>query len=207
MLYKEIILVGYSGHGLVVAETAIDSNLNLKHYTEIQQMAINPFELNYLGFEGDEKFEYWNNRFGFILGSGDNKIRRKIADFIISKKGEIFNTISPYASVSKKITIGIGNFIARNAAVNPLASIGNFCILNTGCIVEHECIINHGAHIAPGVVLAGNVAIGENTFVGANSVVKQGISIGSNVVIGAGSVIINDIPDGKKIVGNPGREI
>jgi sugar O-acyltransferase (sialic acid O-acetyltransferase NeuD family) len=140
----------------------------------------------------------------FILGIGDNAIRVKVAQLIKSKNKKIRNVIHPTASIGQKVTIGEGNFIARNVSINPLASISNYCILNTGCIVEHECVINQGVHVAP---VAGNVTVGENTFIGANAVIKQGITIGKNVVIGAGSVVLKDVLDHKIVVGNPAKEI
>ncbi|WP_445749691.1 acetyltransferase [Polaribacter sp.] len=204
---KKIILAGYSGHGFVVAEAAQQANLPLAYYAEYNELAVNPFGLNYLGFEGNDLFTGWNEDFDFILGIGDNAIRVKVAQLIKSKNKQIQNVIHPTASIGQHVTIGEGNFIARNVSVSPLASIGNYCILNTGCIVEHECIIHDGVHIAPGAVLAGNVTVGENTFVGANAVVKQGVVIGKNVIIGTGSVVLKDILDQKKIAGNPAKEI
>lgn len=207
MLDKKIILVGYSGHGFVVAEAAIVSNLPLKYYSEFNELNINPFNLDYLGFEGNRTFAGWDNNCDFILGIGDNSIRNKVAQLIKTKTKNILNVIHPLASIGLKVTIGEGNFIAKNVAINPLARIGNYCILNTGCIIEHECIIDNGVHVAPGVVLAGNVTVGENTFIGANAVVKQGVSIGKNVVIGAGTVVIRDVLDNIKIAGNPAKQI
>ena len=204
---REVVLVGYSGHGYVVADAAIASNMNLIYYTDKKQITKNPFDLSYLGFEGEFDNLFWNNEYDYILGIGDNLIRRKTADLLISKGVELLNVIQPSASISAKVQYGIGNFISRNVSVNALVEIGDICILNTGCIIEHECIIGNGVHIAPGAVLAGNVEIGENTFVGANSVIKQGVIIGANVIIGAGSVILNDIADNSKMVGNPGREL
>ncbi len=207
MLNKEVVLVGYSGHGYVVAEAAIASNMNLRNYTDKKQITRNPFDLAYLGFEDDSDFAFWNKEYDYILGIGDNLIRRKTADLLISKGVDLLNVIHPSASISAKVQFGIGNFISRNVSVNALVEIGDTCILNTGCIIEHECIIGNGVHIAPGAVLAGNVKIGDNTFVGASSVIKQGVKIGANVIIGAGSVILKNIADNRKIVGNPGKEI
>jgi sugar O-acyltransferase (sialic acid O-acetyltransferase NeuD family) len=204
---KKIILSGYSGHGFVVAEAAHQSNMPLLYYSEYNELNTNPFGLYYLGFEGNDSFEGWNEDFDFILGIGDNAIRVKVAQLIKSKNKKISNVIHPTASIGQKVTIGEGNFIARNVSVSPLVSISNYCILNTGCIVEHECVINQGVHIAPGAVLAGNVTVGENTFIGANAVIKQGVVIGKNVIIGAGSVVLKDILDQKKIAGNPAKEI
>ncbi len=207
MLNKEVVIVGYSGHGYVVAEAAIASNINLRYYTDKKKISKNPFDLHYLGFEDDLDFPFWGKDYDYILGIGDNLLRRKSADLLITKGVDLPNVIHPSASISSKVEFGIGNFISRNVSVNALVEIGDICILNTGGIIEHECIIGNGVHVAPGAVLAGNVEIGDNTFVGANSVIKQGVKIGANVIIGAGSVILKDIADNIKIVGNPGKEI
>ena len=203
---NSIAIIGYSGHSFVVLDAAKQMGLEVKYYCERNQVSFNPFEINYLGDEGSESFN-WNAVDGFILGIGDNKIRQKVADLIVTKKKTILNVVHPSSVISNYATVGIGNFIAANVNVNALASIGDHCILNTGCIVEHECVIENGVHIAPGAVLAGNVFVGENSFVGANSVVKQGVRIGKEVTVGAGSVVIKDIPDHETWVGNPAKKI
>ena len=207
MLNREVVLVGYSGHGYVVADVALESNMNLRFYTDKKPNAKNPFDLSYLGFEGNLNYKFWDKECSYIFGIGDNLIRRKTADIIISQGKESINLIHSSALISTNVQFGIGNFISRNVSVNALVRIGDICILNTGCIIEHECVIGNGVHVAPGAVLAGNVEIGDNTFVGANTVIRQGVKIGKNVIIGAGSVILKDIVDNKKIVGNPGKEI
>lgn len=207
MLGNEVVLVGYSGHGFVVAEAAQSMGLPLKYYTEPSELSRNPFQLEYLGFEGSESFVGWRENMDFILGIGDNYIRQKVSIQILSKEKELLNVIHSESSISAKTVIGKGNIFARNASVNPMVKIGNSCILNTGCIVEHECVIMDCVHIAPGAVLAGNVEIGERTFVGANAVIKQGVKIGKDVIVGAGSVVLKDIPDNTKVAGNPSRKI
>lgn len=207
MLDKEVILVGYAGHGFVVAEAALSSGIKLMGYTELRKAELNPFELDYLGFELDADFEGWATDKPYILGIGDNQIRQKAAHFIVSKEKRILNVVHPSSSISHTCIIGHGNFISRNVAINTLARLGDFCIINTGAIIEHECIIGNAVHIAPGAVLAGNVSVGDLSFIGANAVIKQGVHIGKNVVIGAGAVVLKDVADHQKIVGNPGRTI
>jgi sugar O-acyltransferase (sialic acid O-acetyltransferase NeuD family) len=204
---NKIVLVGYSGHGLVVAEAAITSQMNLQFYAEKKEIKANPFNLDYLGFEGDDSFLAWDKPYSFILGIGDNTIRKNVAELIFNKNKTLLNVISNSANISENSAIGKGNFISKNAVINVMSEIGDYCILNTGCIVEHDCQIANGVHIAPGAVLLGNVTVGEQSFIGANAVVKENITIGRNVIIGAGSVVLRDVPDHSKIVGNPGRAI
>ena len=186
-------IIGYSGHGLVVAEAAIQSGLDLKFYSDIDKKVVNPYHLQYIGDESKPQFSYWKKNIRFMLGVGSNIIRTKCAKRVLSEGVLLVNVIHPSASLTKEFTLGTGNFIARNVSINPLVSIGDFCIINTNAIIEHECIIGNSVHVAPGVVLLGAVKIGDGSFIGANSVIKQGVKIGSNVTIMPGSVVEKDI--------------
>ena len=207
MLDRSIILVGYSGHGLVVADTALEGNAKIIGYSEKYFNKFNPFKLNYFGDESNPNFRGWDLDVDFLLGIGNNVIREKIYKLIVKKGKKVVSICHSTSSVSKFAIVGEGIFINRNVTVNAFSNIGNNVILNTGCIIEHECEIHDNVHIAPGVVLAGNVKIGSGSFIGANAVIKQGVEIGNNVIVGAGTVVLSDIPEGKKIVGNPHRYI
>ena len=207
MSAKQILLIGYSGHGLVVADTALEHQLTIIGYTERAVRSFNPFHLDYLGDESASDFLGWTMEVDFLIGVGDNSIREKIFKLVLSKGKNVHTLIHSSSSISRFSELGTGVFVNRNVSINAFAMVGNNVLLNTGCIVEHECVIGDSVHIAPGAVLAGNVEIGERTFIGANSVIKQGVKIGKDVVVGAGSVVLNNIPSGKKWVGNPGRFI
>ncbi len=202
---KSIILIGYSGHALVVADAAYSRQLEIKGYIDSNIKSNNPFGLSHLG---TDTVLNEINKFNveLFVSIGDNNVRKKI--FEKYSTDFLFATIQHgKAVVNSFVTIAPGTLVAAGAIINPLANIGKSCIINTGAIIEHECIIGDFTHIAPGTVLAGNVTVGDCTFIGANSVVKQGINIGNNVTIGAGSVIIRDVPDGVTVVGNPGRVV
>ena len=204
---KKLILVGYSGHAFVVAETALENGFDVIGYSDKEESYSNPHNLSYLGFEKNGDFIGWQKDVAFVLGIGDNELRQNISYLIESKGKTVETIIHKTANISKSVVIGNGSFINKNVVVNAFAAVGKNVILNTGCIIEHECILADAVHIAPGAVLAGNVSIGERTFVGANAVIKQGIVVGKDVVIGAGTVVITNISDGKKVVGNPGKII
>lgn len=201
---KDIILVGYSGHGYVVYDAVLLDEQSITSYCDYAEVSFNPFNLEYTGNEGSDDFD-WSIDCDFVLGLGDNKLRVKVGDYILSKNKRLMTVIHPKSIVSPYCTINKGTFINAGAIVNAFANIGAMCIINSGAIVEHECVLGKGVHIAPGAVLAGNVAVGQQTFIGANSVVRQGIKIGENCTIGAGSVIVKDIPDNSIVYGNPAK--
>lgn len=203
----EIVVIGYSGHAYVVIDAAEKAGLQVKAYAEKEERAQNPFKLEYLGFEGDENFEGWDKGYEFILGIGDNRIRERVVERIISKKEKLRSVLHSSANIGSHVEIGEGTFVAAGAIINPLVKIGKAVIINTGAIVEHECQIGGCAHIASGAVLAGNVKVGDRSFIGANTVIKEGVEIGNDVIIGAGTVVLNDVESESKVVGNPGRLI
>ena len=205
MSIDKVILIGYSGHGFVIADEAMQNKVNLFGYAEKSVLSFNPYHLNYLGNENDINFFKKHNGSSYLIGIGDNSIRERVYQLVFSQQNIILTLVSKSATVSGLASIGNGTFVNKNVSINALAKIGNNVILNTACIIEHECLIADSVHIAPGAVLAGNVEVGERSFIGANSVIKQGVKIGKDVIVGAGTVVVKDIPDGVKILGNPSR--
>jgi len=203
---RKVVLLGYSGHGFVLAEALIQNGYELIGYADSGKRENNPYGIPFLGNERSFDFD-WSSQLLYALGVGNNEIREELAKRVLSNGGRLVSVIHPEASISKDLQIGNGSFIARNAAVNPLVKVGSNVILNTSCVIDHECIIEDNVHIAPGAVLAGNVKVGKGAFVGANCVVKEGVIIGERSIIGAGSVIIKDVDAAAMMVGNPGKNI
>ena len=200
----KVILIGYSGHGIVVSEAAVLSGFQIIGYTDRKELSINPYNFDFLGNENDPNFnwEYCNS---YLLGVGSNSIRERIASRVENAGSKCMTVIHPKSSLATTVVIGEGTFVARNVAVNPLVQIGKNAILNTNCTIDHECMIGNNVHIAPGAVLAGNVVVHDGVFIGANAVVKQGVIIGRNAIVGAGSVVLRNVEENQVVVGNPAR--
>lgn len=204
----KLVLIGYSGHGYVAAETIIAEDDEITGYCDREKKDLNPYGLRYLGSEEREEVLQVIGEYAFHIGIGDNNIREKVFLRLSKLSQARFHTaVHPSAVIASTAEVGTGVLIAAGAIVNPLASIGKGVICNTGSIIEHECRVEDFAHIAPGAVLAGNVTVGKKSFIGANAVIKQGVTIGKKVTVGAGSVILRNIPDGAVVVGNPGRPL
>ena len=94
MLDRNILLVGYSGHGMVVADTAVENNFKLIGYTEKIINISNPFNLEYFGNESNPDFIGWGLDVDFLLGIGDNKRREIIFNLIIRNGKKVISLIN-----------------------------------------------------------------------------------------------------------------
>lgn len=201
---KEVIIIGASGHGKVIADI-IQLNGNivkgfLDDNEKIQGKSIVGFPV--LG-KTEDYVKYPDCE--FVIAIGDANIRKKIADSLDVKW---HTAVHPKSTVSNLDTsIGEGTVVMANAVVNPSAKIGRHCIINTGAVVEHDNVLGDFVHISPNATLAGAVTVGKMTHIGVGAAVKQVISITSDCIIGAGTVVIKDITQSGTYVGVPARKI
>ena len=86
---RKITLVGYGGHAIVVADTALALGVPLKYYVNKSEVHHNPFKLSYIGDEWSDDFDKWSEC-SFLLGIGCNTARMKVADLIKSVVTSIF---------------------------------------------------------------------------------------------------------------------
>ena len=114
MLDKKNVIIGYSGHAYVVAESFISKGNTVSYYTDLNEASNNPFSLTYLGFESSSNFKGWEMQLNYILGIGDNNLREKVAKLILSKSNILENVIDPHAVISKSTNIGNGVFVSKS---------------------------------------------------------------------------------------------
>lgn len=197
LMRKEVIVIGASGHGKVIADIIKCSGDK------------------FIGFLDDDaskkgvlgkvaECEKYKDKY-FIIGIGNNAIRRKIAEKYPNL--QYYIAVHPTAVMSENVSLGNGTVVMANVVVNANAQIGDHCILNTSCVVEHDNIIANYVHISPGAVLCGTVRVGENTHIGASVVVKNNITITNDVQIGCGGVVVKDIELSGTYVGIPVKEL
>lgn len=141
----------------------------------------------------------------FIIAIGDNLVRKKNFEAMLSRGWFAVNAIDVVSNFGKNLTIGVGNVFFPYSCINSETKIGNNVIINTHAVIEHDCSISDHSHIGPNATLCGGVSVGTGTFIGAGATIIPGIKIGAWSVIGAGSVVIRDVPDNTTVVGNPAK--
>lgn len=142
-----------------------------------------------------------------IIAIGDNAVRMRLADKATSMGFELVTVIHPRATVAQGVKIGGGSVLMAGSVVNPGATIGDNCIINTCASVDHDCVLEEGVHICPGAHLAGGITVGRGTMIGIGACVRDQVRIGRNCIIGAGAAVVCDIPDGSIAVGVPAKVI
>lgn len=200
---KDIVLVGFGGHGKSVADTILRmKQYHIVGYTELQEMADAGYP--YLGT--DEKLEELYQKgvpcaavcVGYL---GKGTTRDKLYQILMEIGYELPVIADPSAVISKSAVVGEGSFIGKNAVINAGAGVGKMTIINTGAIVEHECRIEDFSHIAVGAVLCGQSCVGDHVLVGAGSVLIQNVQVGRQAVIAAGTTVLHDVAEGQTYYG------
>ena len=198
---KQLVIIGASGHGKVVADIAkrmgndeirfLDDN---KELTECGGYPVVGDCSQYMSFACD-----------IIVAIGNTKIREQMMCDLIQAGKPIPTLIHPSAVIGENVLIGEGTVVVAGAIINPGTAIGRGCIINTGASVDHDCKIEDFVHVSVGAHVAGTVFIGRGTWIGAGAVVSNNVEICSGCMIGAGAVVINDICERGTYVGIPAR--
>jgi len=194
---SKICLFGASGHGKVVRDIAVNSNIEVEVFIDDKPKSKFIDTIPVVEFKELSKYE--SNK--FIISIGNNHVRKVISEKIKMKYTSLIHNT---AIISPSVNISEGTVVMAGVLINVDSNIGKHAVINTAAIVEHDCNIGDFVHISPNATITGNVCIGEGTHIGAGAIVIPNIKIGKWATIGAGSIIINDIPDYAVVVGNPG---
>lgn len=201
---KKLLIIGASGHGKVVADTALRNG-----YEKIAFLDDNESVTECMGFPviGKTSTIYSYPDADAFVAIGNPGIRERIQKELTEKGVKIVTLIHPSAVIGTKVQIGAGTVIMAGAVINPDTCIGNGCIINTGATVDHDNKIADFAHVSVGSHLAGTVTIGKKTWIGVGAAVSNNITICDDCMIGAGAVIIKDIAEPGTYVGVPARKV
>lgn len=198
---KQLIIMGASGHGKVVADIA-----KYNGYSDISFLDDNDFVTECNGYKVLGKVEdYKNYDCDFFVAIGNAHVRAKILQELISAGKSIATLVHPDAVIGENVKIDKGTVVMAGAVINPSTTIGEGCIINTCASVDHDNVIGDYVHISVGAHTAGTVKIGNNTWLGIGAVVSNNITVCDNCMVGAGAVVIKNIEEEGTYIGVPAK--
>ena len=199
---RPYIIIGAGGHAAVIADILFKCGCTVKGFLDdAVDVGTDVLDAKVIG-----KVESCRNHPEclFIIGVGDNSIRKRIAE---SYRLEYGVAIHPSAVVGRHVEIGCGSALMAGCIVNPGTAIGQHCIINTGACIDHDNKISDFAHVSPGAALGGTVFVGSMSHIGIGSCIKNNIIICDNVVVGAGAAVVSDIVESGIYIGVPARKL
>ena len=204
-MYRPIALIGYGGHGAVIAEILQLTGKTVLGYFDRAPRSNDPLSLAYLG--DDKRINKEKLTDACILVTiGDNRRREELSEWANNDSLPVAPcVVHPHAQISPYASIGFGSMVGVQAAVNIGATVGRGVILNTSSIIEHDCTVGDYSHVAPGAKVLGGVRMGRGCLIGSGAVILPGLTIGDYVTVGAGAVVTKDALSGLTVKGNPAR--
>lgn len=204
-MHRDVIIIGASGHAKVIADIVKKSNDNLIGFLddniELENKVI--FDNKKVIGKISDCNKYRDKL--FIIGIGNNKIRKEIAE---RYSLNWYTAIHPNAIIANEVEIGDGTAIMAGSIINTGTRVGRHCIINTSSSLDHDNILEDYVHISPGAHLAGNVTVKTETWICLGAIVINNITIEKNNIIGAGTVVVRNInEENGTFVGVPSHKV
>lgn len=203
----KLAILGASGHGKVVADTAECCGWQTVEFFDdawpgLQKNGVWPVV-------GDTAalMRRLADFDGVLVAIGSNRIRHTKLLELRAAGACLVTLVHPAATVSRYAVIGEGAVVFAGVVVNAEARINLGGILNTGCSIDHDCLLGDAVHISPGARLAGGVQVGDLSWIGIGASVRQLVRIGERVMVGAGSAVVSDIPNDVTVAGVPAKRM
>ncbi len=201
---ENLLIIGASGHGKVVADIATKMNrwANIVFLDDNESVNMS-MGLPVIGKSSDALT--YRESSDFFVAIGNNYTRERIQEELEIKGISLATLIHPNAVIGTEVEIGTGTVIMAGVVINSSSKVGKGCIINTSSSIDHDNIIEDYVHISPGANLAGSVRIGKGSWVGVGSVISNNITICNSCQLGAGSVVVKDITEEGTYIGVPAR--
>ncbi len=209
---RPVIIVGYGGHGRVVAAALIAAGRQVIAAVDPCYVADAQRKLAMRVIDdADLLNQYSPDDVDLALGIGtvgpcDAESRRRLVAENYRAAGYRFTVVRhPFCWLAPDVHLSDGVEIHAGAVVQPGVNLGAFTIVNTRASVDHDCQIGEFCHLAPGSLLSGNVRVGDGTHLGTGSKVIQGVEIGRGCRVAAGATVVRNVADGVAVKGLPAK--
>lgn len=140
----------------------------------------------------------------YVLGIGNPRVRRTLADKLDSAGMRPFTAVHPSSTKGFGSVFGDGVVVCAGATISTNVKLDRHVHVNPNATIGHDSVLHEFVSVNPAAVISGEVVILEGALVGAAATILQGLSIGERSVIAAGAVVTRDVPPAVVVKGVPG---
>ncbi len=198
---KQLIILGASGHGKVVADIAVNNKYDTIIFLDDNEKVKTCGKYPVVGKTSEAESLDGD----IIVAVGNALMREKLQENIPYNR--LISLIHPSAVVADDVQIGNGSVVMAGAIINPSTVIGKGCIINTASSIDHDCVIGDYVHVSVGAHLSGSVIVKDRSWIGAGVTISNNICICSDCIIGAGAAVVKDIKVSGVYTGVPAKSI
>ena len=148
------------------------------------------------------------------LGVGTIDARKKIFNWLDSKKIPLLSVIHPSVIISPNAFIGKGVTILPNSVVYGNTKINSGSFIGPSVTVSHNSYVGKFCLLSVGSIIGARVILKDEVFVGSGSTltpkrlkIDSQLIVQKGALIGAGSLVINNVKVKDKVVGVPAKSI
>jgi sugar O-acyltransferase (sialic acid O-acetyltransferase NeuD family) len=195
-LAKEI----FESNGVVVYGF-LDDDKKL-HNTEVDEVQV-------LGSTDEQGFlKLIGKKCEAFVASDDNKLRKALTEMLHDARHvQPANAVHQKATISKKASIGYGNFIDADVSIASGAAINSHCLIQAKAHIGMDCTVADFVQIGTGAIINAGATLEAEAFIGSGVTIVAGVTIGKGARVGAGSVVIASVKAGETVFGNPAQPI
>lgn len=195
-LAKEI----FESNGIVVYGF-LDDNVKL-HKTEMDEVQV-------LGATDDHGLlKLIGKKCDAFVASDENKFRKSLTVMLQEDRHiQPTNAVHQRAAISKKASIGYGNFIDAEVVIANGAAIGSHCLIQSKAYIGMDCTLGDFVQVGIGSIISSGVIIEDEVFIGSGATIVSGVTLGKGARIGVGSVVVSSVKAGATVFGNPAQAV